>query len=257
MPRKFKNPPINELVIGTYFNPPLFGLHAEHIGLFWSKIREEFPHISQQAPIGTIIEAPGDVFPLPRFWVTSEDDATLLQIQKNAFLLNWRKRDADYPHYDILKSKFDKYYMYFKDFLNSESVATNIGIEVCELAYINLITENDYWKGVGDIAKIFPSHQFIDIGCDGTSPIDVACTTVFQVEENLILKIVIQNVHPLEHPEVSHLRFEIRATGKFGNASKSDADEWFNRAHGAIGRCFKGVTDSYIQNSYWQPMEKD
>jgi hypothetical protein len=48
---KFKFPPINELVIGVYFNTPLLGLRAEHIGLFWHGIRDAFPKVSQTGPI--------------------------------------------------------------------------------------------------------------------------------------------------------------------------------------------------------------
>jgi hypothetical protein len=51
--------------------------------------------MSQQPPIGSIIDGPGEVFPLPRFWFVAKDEATLLQVQKNAFLFNWRKNDME------------------------------------------------------------------------------------------------------------------------------------------------------------------
>ncbi len=35
---RFKNPPINELIIGVYFHPPLARLRSEHIGLLWSRL---------------------------------------------------------------------------------------------------------------------------------------------------------------------------------------------------------------------------
>jgi uncharacterized protein (TIGR04255 family) len=93
---KFRNPPINELVIGVYFTRDLHALRAEHVGLFWSSIRPEFP-TTQQQPIvvppiipsaaGVTMEfgAPGELFPMPRFWIESADR---LQIQRNAFLFN-------------------------------------------------------------------------------------------------------------------------------------------------------------------------
>ena len=48
MHRKFKRPPINELVIGVYFASEVATLQAEHIGIFWSSIRNEFPKIQQR-----------------------------------------------------------------------------------------------------------------------------------------------------------------------------------------------------------------
>ena len=47
----FENPPVNEVVISTYFNPPLSDFRNEHIGLFWERIRGEFPIVRQQLPV--------------------------------------------------------------------------------------------------------------------------------------------------------------------------------------------------------------
>ena len=52
MPRKYKNPPVNEVVIGVYFNDSILAMRAEHVGLFWSSIASEFPEASQNVPIG-------------------------------------------------------------------------------------------------------------------------------------------------------------------------------------------------------------
>jgi hypothetical protein len=37
---KFKNPPINELVIGVYFDGEVPSLRSEHIGLFWGEVKK-------------------------------------------------------------------------------------------------------------------------------------------------------------------------------------------------------------------------
>ena len=82
---KFQNPPINELVMGTYFNPPLANFRNEHIGLLWSKFRDEFPHVAQQPPIGDaefMMALGGELFPMPRYWFIAEDQVSLLQVQK-------------------------------------------------------------------------------------------------------------------------------------------------------------------------------
>jgi uncharacterized protein (TIGR04255 family) len=116
---KYRNPPINELIIGVYFDQPILPLRSEHIGLFWSEVRGEFSKIQQQPELAFPIVGPpafqigftDEPYPMPRFWLISKNDAILLQIQKNAFLLNWRKRDSDYPHFENVKSSFDKYFL--------------------------------------------------------------------------------------------------------------------------------------------------
>ena len=92
MRREYESPPINELVVGVYFKPPLIGFRSEHAGLFWNKIRDRFPKASQQAPIASIIDAPDEVFPLPRYWFIADDESFLIQVQRNALLANWRRQ---------------------------------------------------------------------------------------------------------------------------------------------------------------------
>ena len=79
MPTAYKNPPVNEVVVAAYFNPPLSAFHSEHIGLFWEKIKDEFPVVQQHPPLGFSIEmGPYDMadelFPMPRYWFVATDD---------------------------------------------------------------------------------------------------------------------------------------------------------------------------------------
>src|SRR5712691_10528991 len=74
---KFENPPINELVIAL-FHLPIVEMKAQHIGLYWNRIRDRYPLCEQQPiivnPSDTqpFSEAPGEIFPLLRFWFYSD-----------------------------------------------------------------------------------------------------------------------------------------------------------------------------------------
>lgn len=88
----FNNPPINELIIGAHFQPPLARLRSEHIGLLLSRLRTEFPTVEQRPPLfnvvrdqNTVIEVSDEFMVMPRFWLISEDDTRLIQIEKSAF----------------------------------------------------------------------------------------------------------------------------------------------------------------------------
>src|SRR5580704_6832450 len=113
----FEKPPLEEVIVGAYFAQPL-PLRSEHVGLFWSQIRKDLPVIQQQgelsSPFGAMqpigFPGPGEAYPMPRFLLISEDESILIQIQKTAFLLNWRKRKDDYPRFERVKSEFDRYY---------------------------------------------------------------------------------------------------------------------------------------------------
>src|SRR5581483_2193773 len=161
MRTKYSHPPINELVLGVYFNPPLINLRSEHVGLFWRTVRDEFPKLQQQSPIGDLfIGAPNEHAPMPRYWLVAADDAHLLQIQRNAFLVNWRKRnDSDYPHFETVKKVFDQQYENLVAFLKAEADTGEVTIDVCELTYINLIEAGEYWKEVGGVSAVVPSFR--------------------------------------------------------------------------------------------------
>ena len=151
----FKSPPINEVVIATYFKPAV-ELRSEHIGLFWAQIKSEFPLVRQQPPVGTEIPMGGDVFPMPRYWFTADDGISLIQIQKNAFMFNWRRREDEYPRYHKIKPCFDKYYSLFSEFISAEVPSSEQAIDMCELTYVNAIPKCDFWSGPQDTSKVFP-----------------------------------------------------------------------------------------------------
>lgn len=256
---RFQNPPINELVLATYFSPPVFTLRNEHIGLFWSKIRDQFPTVTQQPTIGGLdaFDPVGnEIFPMPRYWFIAEDEINLLQVQKNAFMLNWRRRDADYPHFhEHLKPAFDKYFSIFSDFVTGETETSNLSIDLCELTYINMIRQCDYWSGPDDTPKVLPSFNVPGPGVDAVSSSSFNCTYAFVLEPDLQLRVTIKNAVASDNPEEPVLIIEIRASGRLGEVSKSVTDPWFDRAHDAIISCFVGMTNEEIQHKYWIPVE--
>lgn len=249
---KFKNPPVNELIISTYFNPILQNLRSEHVGLFWSTLKDQFPFIAQNVPVGNLELIAGlEVFPMPRFWLTSHDDTTLIQIQKNAFMFNWRKRDLEYPHFDSLKVAFDGYYTQFTDFLKREIDIVNPNIDICELTYINLVETCEYWQSPVDTQNVIPSFSIINFDQPSIDQPSFNCNSVYKMSENLEIRISVKSAHLANKPDSPALVFEIRAIGRLGEAQKSDADRWFEKAHAAIINCFVGMTNPDIQHKYW------
>ena len=254
---KFGSPPINEVAMATYFNPPLVGLRSEHIGLFWNIVKKDLPSVSQQPPVGGMdnFQIGSDVFPMPRYWLIASNDINLIQLQKNAFMFNWRRRDSDYPHYDNLKPVFDQYYSLFHDFIISETDIKKISIDVCELTYINTIESCEYWSGPEDTNKVIPMFSIPDIGLPTKSAPGYNCNYVYVLEDDLQLRVSIRHAQSAQNPEVPVLVLEIRASGRIASANKSDADSWFDRGHQAIIDCFVRITNPDIQRKHWKLKE--
>lgn len=260
MKTRFENPPINELVIATYFDPPLFTLRNEHVGLFWSRIRSEFPTVEQQAPVGgaeAFQQLSGEFFPMPRFWFVAKDEINLIQLQKNAFMLNWRRRDAEYPHFaENLKPAFDKYFRVFEDFAREDAGVQDIKIDLCELTYINTIEACEYWRGPQDTAAVIPSFAIPDAGTEPSATVAFNCSYVYVLSKDLLLRVSIRNGEVTAKPGTPVLILEIKATAQLRQVGKSAADAWFERAHDAIIACFVGMTSKDIQLTYWKAVRE-
>jgi uncharacterized protein (TIGR04255 family) len=257
---KLKNPPINELIIGAYFEPPLAQLHSEHVGVFWSSVRKEFPTIRQQHELNVpIAAAPSfqigftdEPYPMPRFWLIAEDDVMLLQIQKNAFLLNWRKREKEYPHFDKAKALFDRYLNAFQVFLKAELGLDQPSIQVVELTYSNLM-EGDVWRDATSLETIFPGMKVPDIGLSLVQKPDINYVTAYKVASDLVVNLTIRSARQMTDASKTALIFEFRAVGVLESPDRNAADEWYIRAHHIIGRCFTAVTSDDIRRTVWQP----
>lgn len=256
MSSAFRNPPINELVIGTYFTPPLADMRSEHIGLFWQAIRAAFPVVRQNLPLGVGPNVPVDeVFPMPRYWFVSEDDTRLIQLQRDAFIFNWRRRHDEYPrfHKDI-KPMFDRCYGLFEEFVRTEIGVSDLHIGVCELNYVNVLEQSKLWAGPEDTTRIMPSFSLPVLGVEGDSYPDFNCDYAYGVSPDLQLNIRARSTFKDSKKTVRMLIFEIRASGRFDQAGKLAADEWFERAHDKLNECFRGVTSPDVQNEVWQPV---
>jgi uncharacterized protein (TIGR04255 family) len=268
---KFRNPPIHELRIGVYFSREIEALHAEHIALFWSIRRSEFPTIKQE-PLVTLplplpllqrslvvgFPAPGEIFPSPRFRLESADGGTVVQIQRNAFLFNWRKRGDRYPHFDVVKKSFDRNIGLFDEFLKKELSTSIPQIQFTELNYINLIEQNEYWQGPPDTKRILPRFRLPVDETTALGPVDFNLTAIQRLSQDVSVTIGVRSGGRSTPTGVKPaLVFEFRAIGSLGTATKVEADAWFEKAHETVGECFVTTTSPEIQAQYWEPITDD
>ena len=193
---------------------------------------------------------------MPRYWFISDDETSLLQVQKNAFMLNWRKRGTDYPRFSAgLKPDFDEYFSKFSRFVSTYTGTSELKIDLCQLTYINVIERCEFWSGPRDTHRVIPSFTTPDPGVAFENQTAFNCTYIFDVSSDLWLVVAVRNVVLSQESDEPNplLIFEIRAEGHLGQASKAETDRWFDRAHVAINECFLGITDPKIQRQYWKP----
>ena len=262
---RFTNPPINELAIGVYLDTPLIPFRSEHIGLLWSRLRDEFPKVEQRDPfsIGIHGNVPpvfgGEEFPfMPRFWFVSDNEVNLIQVQNNAYFLNWRKRETEYPHFhEQLKPSFDRHFAGFKKFLREEIGILDVGIDLCELTYVDVIESCEYWQGPQDTSKLIPSFTMLDCGVETGVARDFACMYGWDLNPNLHMLVSIKIAEASGASNTRRLILEFKALGRPGGTTKSHLDRWYDEAHDAIVSQFLSMTAKEVQTNFWLLEEAD
>ena len=250
----FNNPPISEVVIATYFNPPLVEFQSQHVGVFWEKIKNEFPAAQQQIPLGIGSPvAPNEPFPMPRYWFVTEDDVYVMQIEKEAFLFNWRRRgNRRYPGFNgEVKPAFDRLYGKFEAFLRQEVGIQEISVDLCELSYVDTIERCDNWRGPSDTRYVFPYFSNLLPSTDDAPGLAFDCSYAHLIRENLAISVRMRTMVDTQRSNESVLALEMKANTRFGGVHKTETDDWFQHAHDAILKYFVEMTNEEIHRKYW------
>jgi uncharacterized protein (TIGR04255 family) len=260
--RQFPRPPIIEVAMCIYF-VPVNEVKAQHVGTYWESIREEYPDCQQQIPVFPapapqeappqvqLVNAPGEIFPLPRFWFTSEKHPHLIQMQRNAFLFNWRRRPEDsYNGYEIIEANFWKEFVNFKNFVESTGGKIDV-IERCELVYVDLVPLNKFFTKRENLGEVFPQVRSL---CEPPGEEwqlrGFNASVSYLVNENLSIDTTTKLGRRTDTQEVVS-QLELKAYGVAPELSVDAAHGWFTFAHESLNRLFLELTDERVQNEVW------
>ena len=263
---KFKNPPITELAIALFY-PPITELKSQHIGLYWQQVFEKYPICEQQNPIidqtrpeasATLQTAPGEIFPLPRFWFQSGEHPMLLQLQRNGFMLNWRRGEktaekADYPQYEHVEKQFweefEKYTVFIREVVGGQLQA----VDRCELTYVNLIDRDpEYFSRPSDLKNVLPLLNGLCEIYQGAHEL-LNASIVYKFSDNLLLEIVTKLGRRIDTQDQIAL-MQLRAHGNPAETSFDGARDWYRSAHDAIYETFRSITNERVQTDLWKPL---
>lgn len=254
---EFECPPVDEMVMGVQFDP-LPNFHAAHFGLFWTRIREEYPHTEDQAPLFPAVE-PLESQPsspsvsvtafaapsLPRCWFLNEDKTELIQVQRDRFLRNWRqlKGNKPYPRFSRLFRGFERAWNEFLAFAGNHGLGS-VKVNQCELAYINYIEKEAGWSELGELQGVFPFLRSREPG----SFLPPAETLSWQAKYRLPesrgrLQIEMSPTFRGRDMKIV-LSFALTARGAPAENSWEQIAAWFDLSHEWIVRAFAELTSS-------------
>lgn len=259
----FINPPVSEVACGIYFQT-LALMQAPHMGLFWERIREEFPRCHSVQPLAMPIDDDGqfiaslqigNVPPLPRVWLMNTSNTSFVQVQADCIFYNWKSGSANepYPRYPEVVTNFKRLYEVFTQFLQDERLGTVVPLQL-EMAYVNNVNVSTHWRGNSEIGKVFRDFQWNRAG-ERYLPTPTGLHWRARFEMDLgRLDLAVQSGRRSDQPDGSDmLRFDLTARGPVPDIS-ADTDpiwHWFDRANEWIVDGFIDLTQPDFQNDVW------
>lgn len=248
VPVRFDRPPVVEVVCGISFalSKPI---RTAHIGLYWSRVAEEFPRCEDAPPIAMVIEGQGasdsidykmqieqlSLPPLRRSWLINEAGTNLVQLQDDRFLFNWKRdtTDAAYPSYEQVVAGFREQWANYKAFLTAE-LAEPVVTQL-ELTYWNFWVGGpeflrDHARDVSKADRFLPSPEAINFRTiyglpDGAGRLHVAASSARHSRSG-----------------EKGVRLELTARGMPRDISERGCAEWFDLAHEWITQGFADMT---------------
>jgi len=252
----YSKPPLAEVVMGVKFRP-LPGIKVPHYGLFWGNVKNEFPTCQNAPVLGDLAgleENETGGLPIPRVWLINEGGDYLIQLQKNHFLFNWRKRDGVYPRFDNIAPKFYENFEKFQNFCAQNDLGDIVPLGF-ELSYINHIFINEGWANIEDIGKLFPDITWRE---SQTRYLKGMITAQWFAEFNMANpkngRIRVRVSHGEKRPEkIPVVVFEIIVRGsRLEIPQEVTQEKWFKTAHDTILWTFEDLTDKGIQEKVWK-----
>ena len=163
----FELPPVIEVAVGVHFLqlPGLNTVALVRLADIW---RERYPKIQEQPALPPAAPGGSQLFmfqvgnspPPQRFWLLTETESLLIQIQHDRLLLNWRKvKDDDpYPRYDQLRQDFSELWSDFTRYVVSGDYGAFQPI-LAEVSFFNRIPVSSAAEVPGAIAALNPDWR--------------------------------------------------------------------------------------------------
>jgi uncharacterized protein (TIGR04255 family) len=253
---EFENPPVSEVVLSLEFLP-LAGWQAAHAGLYWSQISEEYKSTEVHPPLPSQVEKFGEGLGqrqtvtielmnpnLTRFWFVADPGNYLIQVQRDRFIINWRKVTGNeiYPRYEHeMRPRFEREWAKFKKFVTEQNLGA-IEVRQCEITYVNDIVQGEGWEAFSESLALFA--HWLGRGSDGFLPppetLSVAGSFAMP-EQRGRLHFLSQHVYRLiDQREAVQLRLVAR--GKPESSANSDVLNWMDFGREWIVRGFTDLT---------------
>lgn len=250
----FDASPLNEVVVGVQFSAPP-GYSAIYAREVWELYRENYPNLTQLAPIAPTFETfgasalaqPPSVqlvfnqgnFAHPRYWFLSSDGHDLIQFQSDRLLHNWRQVEGsgEYPRFEPTIGLFGTELRRLSEFMARFDQGKGLAISQTELSYINFIREPD-----GTTPRPDKYLRFLHTGDRVIEGYSGTFRQVFIVKENLGARLYVETANGSDALGRQGIVLNLTLRGAPADNSIGSAIEYLAACHDVIVPTFADLT---------------
>ena len=259
----FSDPPVVETVLSVGFSP-VEGLNGAQVGQFWTQVQDAFPRVSEQLPYdmpherlsdneGLSLElSVGRSAPKSRFWLTSNDDRQLLQIQRDWFAYNWRFRPggtyAD-ARYAVRRDTFAREFEAFRTFVGDQKLGS-VEPRQCEVTYINHVEATG--SAADDLSEIlqFVSRPSLSRLTSRIETWDTTLTILLKDESQGVFGRLHVRAQPGRDGDRRVWQINLTARGRSVGSGLEGVLKFMDLGHEAIVVNFKEMTTDHMHQQW-------
>lgn len=255
----FKNPPINEVVLGVQFSQPA-GYQQIYSGEVWNLFRDEYPKVQEHMALQPAFETfglssqPTQSFNFltgaahDRFWFLNEVSDQLLQFQQDRLLHNWRKIpdvDTEYPRFEKMIAKFESELESLQKYMRSLDSQALV-INQCEVSYINHIQ-------IEEEQDLNPCHWLRFFGVEDKIPDDFNLTyrEVIKSEDGKPAgRLTVEALSARSHAGKKIIRLSLTARAAPKDSTIGSALSFISKGRDIIVTSFADITTEFAQKKW-------
>ncbi len=235
-------------------------MQAPHYGLFWEIIRKQFPRTRTLAALNSSIEVPPnrevsltvEEAPLPRVWFISKDDSSLVQLQPDRLLFNWRAGEnrLKYPRFKAVIRDFESILGKLRHFVADNELG-ELSLVQSELSYVNHIRRGMGWSSLGDIGEIFPDFSWRRGSRIVSEPESFNFRSNHNYPGGMLHVAVLTARHNTDKAD-QIIRFDLNVRGNATSFDEAALWDWFTDANSYIVEAFVDLTSKNAQREIWK-----
>lgn len=262
----FANPPISEVAVSIAFVPINGWDTSKAVGL-GALLQSEYPQVEVQPELPYQVEKFSEEYvaqQLPfmiqpansnqnRLWFSSASGEWLVQVQRNRFAVNWRKRGANptYPRFtEAIKPRFLQELERFITFLGNHKLAIT-PIQQCEITYVNDIPRGDQWQDTESAYRLVDlfSSRWARSFLPFPENLSMNGSFLMPDQKGRLHFSVNRAIRMSDRQEIYQLR--LTARGAPDETNTESAIDWLDMGHEWVVRGFCDLTTEYA-HTLWK-----